>query len=122
LQRIILGTFQKNFDFVFSDKLKNKQIPNCWNNSKIPHCWNNSKIPHCWRTIPKYHTVGTIPKYHTVGTIPKYHTVGTIPKSNIKIVERGKFDTSNKFDDRSLSCLSTDTSLKSDRVKLVLWA
>ena len=26
----------------------------------------------------------------------KYHTVGTIPTSNIEIVERGKFDISNK--------------------------
>ena len=25
----------------------------------------------------------------------KYHTVGTIPKSNIKIIERGKIDTTN---------------------------
>jgi hypothetical protein len=25
----------------------------------------------------------------------KYHTVGTVPKSNIKILEKGKIDTSN---------------------------
>jgi len=25
----------------------------------------------------------------------KYHTVGSIPKSNIKMVERGKIDTTN---------------------------
>ena len=33
----------------------------------------------------------------------KYHTVRTVPKSNIKIVERGKIDTSNtQIHDRSL--------------------
>ena len=33
-----------------------------------------------------------------------YHTVGIIPKLNIKIVERGKIDTSNtSIHDRSLS-------------------
>ena len=38
----------------------------------------------------------------------KYHTVGTIPISNIKIVERGKIDTSNTQTlDRSLSWLVT---------------
>jgi hypothetical protein len=42
----------------------------------------------------------------------KYDTVGTIPKSNIKIVERGKIDTSNT---------NTDTSIKCGGVKLVLW-
>ena len=49
----------------------------------------------------------------------KYYTVGTIPKSNIKIVKRGKIDTSNtKIHDHSLSCLGTGTAIKSDGVKL----
>jgi len=51
----------------------------------------------------------------------KYHTVGIIPKSNIKILERGKIDTSNtQIHDRSLSLLGTDTSIKSGGVKLVV--
>ena len=51
----------------------------------------------------------------------KYHTLGTIPKSNIKIVERGKIDTSNtQIHDRSLSCLGTSSSITSGGLKLVL--
>jgi hypothetical protein len=43
----------------------------------------------------------------------KYHTVGTIPKSNIKIVERGKFDTPNtQLHAHSLSWLGTVTPIK----------
>jgi len=53
----------------------------------------------------------------------KYHTVCTIPKSNIKIVERGKIDTHNtQIHDSLISWLGTDTSIKSGRIKLVLWA
>ena len=52
-----------------------------------------------------------------------YHTVRTFPKSNIRIVERGKIDTSNtQFHDHSISWLGTGTSMKSGRVKIVLWA
>jgi len=41
----------------------------------------------------------------------KYHAVGIIPKSNIKIVERDKFDTPNrKIHDHSLFLLDTCTS------------
>ena len=44
-------------------------------------------------------------------------------KSNRKIIERGKIYTSYKqIHDCSLSWLGTDISVKSDRVKLVLWA
>ena len=50
----------------------------------------------------------------------KYHTVGTVVKSNRKIVERGKIDNSNTSHGSSLSLLGTDTSIDSDRVKLVL--
>ena len=47
----------------------------------------------------------------------------TIPKSNIKIVERGKIDTSNtQIYDRSLSWMCIGTSIKGGRVKLALWA
>ena len=51
-----------------------------------------------------------------------YHTVGTFQKSNRKIVERAKIETFYKqIHDWSLSWLGTDTSVKSDRVKLVVW-
>jgi hypothetical protein len=41
--------------------------------------------------------------------IKKYHTVGTMTISNIKIVERGKFDTlSTHIHDLSLYCLGTE--------------
>ena len=43
-------------------------------------------------------------------------------RNNIKIVERGKTDTSNtKIHDRLFSWLGTGTSIKNGRVKLVLW-
>jgi len=46
---------------------------------------------------------------------------GTVSKSNIKIVGRGKIDTSNtQRHGRSLFWLGTDTSMKSGDVKLVL--
>ena len=49
-----------------------------------------------------------------------YHTFRTVPKSNRKIVEKSKLDTSNtQIHGRSLSCLGTGTSIKSDGVKLV---
>ena len=61
----------------------------------------------------------------------KYHTVGTIPKSNIKIVERDRIDSFNKqihtlntqIYTHLLSLLGTGlgTSIKSDRIKLILW-
>lgn len=52
----------------------------------------------------------------------KYLIVRTIPKSNIKIVERGKIDTSiTQINDRSLSGLGKGTSIKSGGFKLVLW-
>ena len=52
----------------------------------------------------------------------KKHTVGTISKSNIKIVERGKINTTNTpIHVHSLSCLGTGTSIKSGGVLLVLW-
>ena len=45
----------------------------------------------------------------------------TIPKSNIKRVDRYKIDTPNaQIHDRSFSCLSTGTSIKSGGAKLVL--
>jgi len=44
-------------------------------------------------------------------TTKTYHNVGTIP--NIKIVERGKIDSSNtQIYDHSLSWLGTSTSIK----------
>jgi hypothetical protein len=50
-------------------------------------------------------------------------TVRTISKSNINIVERDKIDTPNTYiHDYSLSWLGTGTSIKSGRVKPVLWA
>jgi hypothetical protein len=43
-------------------------------------------------------------------------------KSNIKIVERGKSDTTNtQIRDRSISWFGTGTSIKSGGIKLVLW-
>jgi hypothetical protein len=43
----------------------------------------------------------------------KYHTVETIPKSNIKIAERGKFDTLNtQTHEGQLSWLGTAVSIK----------
>jgi len=51
----------------------------------------------------------------------KYYTVRTVPKSTRKIAERGKINTPDtQIHDRSLSCL--DSSIKSDGVKLVIWA
>jgi hypothetical protein len=50
----------------------------------------------------------------------KYHTVRQIPKSNIKIVERDKFDTHNtQIHDLSLSWLDTGTCtlMKSGQVR-----
>ena len=41
----------------------------------------------------------------------KCHNIGTIPKSNIKIIESGKIDTSNKLiHGRSPSWISSGTS------------
>ena len=52
-----------------------------------------------------------------------YHIVGAILKPNIKTVERGKNYTPNtQIHDRPLSWLGTGTSIKSDVVKLTLWA
>jgi hypothetical protein len=50
-------------------------------------------------------------------------TSSRISKSNINIVERDKIDTPNTYiHDYSLSWLGTGTSIKSGRVKPVLWA
>jgi hypothetical protein len=47
-------------------------------------------------------------------------TYSTIPKSNIKIVERGKIDTTTThIYDYSLSWICTGTSMKNGWVKLV---
>lgn len=47
-----------------------------------------------------------------------YHTVGSVPNSNRKITGRSTIDTlSTEIQDHSFSCLGTDTSIKSDRVK-----
>ena len=54
--------------------------------------------------------------------IKKYHIVGRVPQYNSKIVGRGKIDTPNtQVRDSSLPCLGTDTSMKSGRVKLIVW-
>ena len=51
----------------------------------------------------------------------KYQTVGIVPKSNWHITECGKIDTPYTYiHDRSLSYLGTDTSIKSDGIKLDL--
>ena len=51
----------------------------------------------------------------------KYHTAATIPNLNIKIAERGNIDTPNtQIHDLSLSWFGTGTSIKCDRVQLVL--
>ena len=51
----------------------------------------------------------------------KYHTVGTTKNPNIKVVERGKHDTTNThIHERSLSWLGTGTSIKRSGVNLVL--
>jgi len=64
--------------------------------------------------------------YETRNTIKlkKYLTVGTIRNSNIKVVEICKIDTPDtQILDRSLSWLSTGTSIKiNGGVKLVWWA
>ena len=55
--------------------------------------------------------------------ITKIKTKTKNQKSDIKIVERGNIDTSNaQIYNRSLSWLSTDISIKSGGVKLILWA
>jgi hypothetical protein len=52
----------------------------------------------------------------------KYHTIGTAPNSNSKFLERGKIDTPNtQIHNRPLSWLRTGTSIKSGRVKIVIW-
>ena len=51
----------------------------------------------------------------------KYHTVETIPKSNIKIAERGKFDTLNtQTHEGQLSWLGTAVSIKRAGINLAL--
>ena len=56
-------------------------------------------------------------------TYKKYQTVGTVPKFIIKITERGTIDDPQHTNTwRSLSWPDTDTSVKSDGVKLVLLA
>jgi hypothetical protein len=50
----------------------------------------------------------------------KYHFVGTVPKSDRKIVGRGKIEIPKTYG-RSLSWQNTDTSIKRDCVKLMLW-
>ena len=53
----------------------------------------------------------------------KYPTVEAVPNCNRRIVEKGKIDTPNiQLHDWSLFWLSTGTSIRSGRVKLVLWA
>ena len=50
----------------------------------------------------------------------KYHSVRKLSKSIIKIIERGKLETScTQIHDHSHTCLSTETSRKSGGVKLV---
>jgi len=50
-----------------------------------------------------------------------YHTVVTVPKSNRKFVERGNIEALNTYThNRWLSWISTDISIKSDGVKLVI--
>jgi hypothetical protein len=51
----------------------------------------------------------------------KYTTVRTVPKSTREIVERGESD-NTQMHGQLLSWLGTGSSIKSDRVKLVLWA
>jgi len=49
----------------------------------------------------------------------KYHIVEMVPKSNRKTVERGIIDIPNThINDRSLSWLGTDNSIKSGRVRV----
>jgi hypothetical protein len=44
------------------------------------------------------------------------------PKTKRKIIERGKIDTSNtQIHDRSFSVFGPGTSMKSGRVKIVVW-
>jgi hypothetical protein len=60
---------------------------------------------HDWSTDTEYkssaHITSYMSKFILSTFLPtkwkktKYYTVGTIPKSNIKIVERGKIDTTN---------------------------
>ena len=51
--------------------------------------------------------------YYKENQITNYHTVELIAKSNIKITERGKFDTPNtQIHDHSLSSLCTGTPKK----------
>jgi hypothetical protein len=50
----------------------------------------------------------------------KYHIVGTVPKYDRKIAERGKIEIP-KIYGRSLSWQDTDTSIKRECVKLMLW-
>ena len=52
---------------------------------------------------------------------PSKETVGIVPKSKRKITERCKIDYPNtRIHDRSLSYLGTETSIKSDGIKLDL--
>jgi hypothetical protein len=58
----------------------------------------------------------SIPQTHK-----KYNTMATVPKFKLKIVERDKVDTDNKYiHDRSLSWLSTVTSIKKKSVGIRL--
>ena len=53
----------------------------------------------------------------------KYHTVGTVPNCKRKMVERDKIDTSNtQIHVYSFPWLGKGISIKTDGVKLVLWA
>jgi hypothetical protein len=50
------------------------------------------------------------------------HTVGIIPKLNIKIIEKGKIDTTNtQIYDHPPTWLGTGTSIKSAWIKLVFF-
>jgi hypothetical protein len=52
----------------------------------------------------------------------KQHTFEAVPITNCKIVERGKMGSPNThIHDRALAWFGTCTSIKHDRVKLVLW-
>ena len=86
------------------------------------YCWNSSRLINSWHTA-RWTVSNNQLINHTKLRKKKYHTVRTVPKFNRKIIERNKIHTLNKhIQDRSHSWQDTGTSVKGDRVELILWA
>ena len=120
------------------NKMKNK-IPQCQNNSKIQQKnttmseqFQNTTMSEQFQNPPeKYHNVRIIPKSHR--KIPQCQNNSKIHQKNTtmseqfqnpteKSLEKVKMISNTQVHDLSLSELGTGASIKSGRVKLVLWA